>query len=53
MSGPGDGGAPKVAKGLEGIVAAATQIAEVDGERGRLTLRGYDIGELSGRVTFE
>jgi citrate synthase len=53
VSGPGDGGAPKVAKGLEGIVAAATQIAEVDGERGRLTLRGYDISELSGRVTFE
>jgi citrate synthase len=39
--------------GLEGIVAAATQIAEVDGERGKLTLRGYDISELSGRVTFE
>src|SRR5438552_3899388 len=46
-------GAPNVAKGLEGIVAAATQIAEVDGERGRLTLRGYDISELSGRVDFE
>jgi len=46
-------GAPAVARGLEGIVAAATQIAEVDGERGRLTLRGYDVGELSGRVTFE
>lgn len=45
--------APKVARGLEGIVAAATHIAEVDGERGKLTLRGYDIGELSGRVTFE
>ena len=53
MSGTEDGGAPKVAKGLEGIVAAATRIAEVDGERGRLTLRGYDVSELSGRVTFE
>ncbi len=53
MSGQADGGAPQVAKGLEGIVAAATQIAEVDGERGRLTLRGYDVSELSGRVTFE
>jgi citrate synthase len=38
---------------LEGIVAAATEIAEVDGEKGRLTLRGYDISELAGRVTFE
>jgi citrate synthase len=38
---------------LEGIVAAATQIEEVDGKQGRLTLRGYDIGELVGRVTIE
>ena len=44
---------PQVAKGLEGIVAAATNIAEVDGERGKLTLRGYDISELSGNVQFE
>ncbi len=43
----------KVYKGLEGITAAATQIAEVDGANGRLTLRGYDVGELSGKVTFE
>jgi citrate synthase len=50
----GDGGSgPQVAKGLEGIVAAATNIAEVNGELGRLTLRGYDVSELSGRVTFE
>ena len=40
-------------KGLEGIIAAATNIAEVDGQNGRLTLRGYDVGELSGKVTFE
>lgn len=45
--------APQVARGLEGVVAAATQIAEVNGEQGRLTLRGYDIRELAGRVTFE
>lgn len=44
---------PQVAKGLEGIVAAATNIAEVDGEKGKLTLRGYDISELSGNVQFE
>jgi citrate synthase len=25
----------------------------VDGERGKLTLRGYDVSELSGRVSFE
>src|SRR5579883_1391262 len=44
---------PTVAKGLEGITAAATTIAEVDGQQGKLTFRGYDISELSGRVTFE
>lgn len=44
---------PQVARGLEGIVAAATNIAEVDGEKGKLTLRGYDISELSGNVAFE
>jgi citrate synthase len=44
---------PQVARGLEGIVAAATKIAEVDGEKGKLTLRGYDISELSGKVDFE
>ena len=44
---------PTVAKGLEGITAAATRIAEVDGQKGRLTLRGYDVGQLSGRAEFE
>ena len=44
---------PVISKGLEGVTAAATQIAEVDGQNGKLTLRGYDIGELSGKVTFE
>jgi citrate synthase len=42
-----------VERGLEGVVAAATQIAEVDGQQGRLTLRGYDITELFGRASFE
>ncbi len=44
---------PIIYKGLEGITAAATNIAEVDGQNGRLTLRGYDVSELSGKVTFE
>jgi citrate synthase len=50
MSAPAD---VKIARGLEGVVAAATNIAEVDGEKGKLTLKGYDVSELSGRVTFE
>ena len=44
---------PVIHKGLEGVYAAATNIAEVDGEKGKLTLRGYDISELSGSVVFE
>ncbi len=44
---------PAVAKGLEGVTAATTRIAEVDGQNGRLILRGYDIGELSGKATSE
>jgi len=54
VSNPAEGKeTPQVAHGLEGIVAAATSIAEVDGRQGRLTLRGYDISELAGRTTFE
>ena len=44
---------PTVSRGLEGVVAAATHIAEVDGEHGKLTLHGYDVSQLSGNVTFE
>lgn len=39
--------------GLEGVVAAATRLSEVDGERGELVVAGYAIGELAGRATFE
>ena len=55
MSTQAEGGAAEVhiARGLEGVVAAATNIAEVDGERGKLTLRGYDISELCGKASFE
>ena len=44
---------PTIAYGLKGIVADKTQIAEVDGKNGKLTLRGFDISELSGTVEFE
>ena len=52
MSTPENDG-PTIYDGLKGVVAAATQIAEVDGQNGRLTLRGYDISDLSGKVDFE
>jgi citrate synthase len=39
--------------GLEGVVAAETVLSEVDGQAGRLIIRGHDLDELAGRATFE
>src|SRR5256885_14011086 len=39
--------------GLEGVVAATTQLSHVDGERGELVIAGYQVGELAERATFE
>lgn len=41
------------AKGLEGIVAAATRLSDVKGDIGQLIYCGYDINELAGQVTYE
>jgi citrate synthase len=38
--------------GLEGVVAAETALALVDGERGRLLYRGYRIGDLVERASY-
>ena len=42
-----------VNSGLDGIVAAATRLSEVDGERGELVIAGYQVGELAESATFE
>ncbi len=42
-----------VSSGLEGVVAAATGLSHVDGERGELVIAGYRIDELAEHVTFE
>jgi citrate synthase len=39
--------------GLEGVVAAETVLSEVDGEAGRLIIRGYPVEALAGRWSFE
>ncbi len=39
--------------GLENIVAAETVLSEVDGQAGRLVVRGHAIEELSGRASYE
>ncbi len=39
--------------GLRGIEVADTRISNIDGERGKLIYRGYDIIELASKSTFE
>lgn len=41
------------ASGLDGIVVAQTALSEVDGERGRLVIRGDTVEDLVERATFE
>ncbi len=40
-------------KGLEGIVACNSSICYIDGDRGVLAYRGYDIHDLADHSTFE
>src|SRR5215831_10454138 len=39
--------------GLEDVIAARSGICQVDGERGKLYYRGYEIAELAGALSFE
>jgi citrate synthase len=41
------------ASGLDGIVVARTALSDVDGEMGRLVIRGHSIEELVEKSTFE
>ena len=40
-------------EGLEDIVAAESAICYIDGERGVLSYRGYDIHDLAEKSSFE
>ncbi|KMJ59513.1 citrate synthase [Bacillus sp. LL01] len=42
-----------VQKGLKGVTAAETSIAEVDGSHGRLIYRGYEIRDIATTYSFE
>ncbi|HEY8516692.1 MAG TPA: citrate/2-methylcitrate synthase [Candidatus Binatia bacterium] len=42
-----------IARGLAGVVALATGISRVDGERGELTIGGYPVEELAPHATYE
>jgi citrate synthase len=39
--------------GLEGVVAAPSEICYIDGSAGKLVYRGYDIGDLVENLSFE
>lgn len=39
--------------GLEDVVALQSKICFIDGQKRQLVYRGYDIGELIGKTTFE
>lgn len=39
--------------GLEDVVAAETRLSDVDGEAGRLIIRGISLDQLVGRSTYE
>ena len=41
-----------IAKGLEGVVASETELSFIDGERGVLLYRGYDIHDLAREATY-
>jgi len=48
-----NGGAETKNVGLRGVTVADTRVSHVDPEAGRLIYRGYDIGVLAERSTYE
>jgi 2-methylcitrate synthase/citrate synthase II len=51
--GPEDMKTEAFSPGLEGVIAGATTISDVDPERSRLLYRGYDIADLTEHACFE
>ncbi|HEU5425061.1 MAG TPA: citrate/2-methylcitrate synthase [Nitrolancea sp.] len=44
---------PTIHNGLEGVVVAATSLAKIEGNVGRLSYRGYSIADLAQHATYE
>src|SRR2546427_23798 len=44
---------PRIDKGLDDVYVKETSICFIDGQRGRLLYRGYDIRDLAAHSTFE
>lgn len=49
----GQGGQPPFARGLAGVVAAETVLSAVEGEAGRLIIRGYRVEDLAPQTGYE
>src|SRR5437868_15381069 len=47
------GSASAVATGLRGVIAAASSIGDVNGEKGELIYQGINIHDLATKSTFE
>ena len=45
--------APVKARGLEGVVALESSLSSIDGQKGELVYRGYDINDLAEGASFE
>ena len=45
--------APVKAPGLEGVIAVESELSSIDGQKGKLIYRGYDIHDLAEHATFE
>jgi citrate synthase len=45
--------APIKARGLEGVIALESELSFIDGEKGELIYRGYDINDLAEGASFE
>lgn len=45
--------APIKARGLEGVVALESELSFIDGQKGKLIYRGYDIHDLAEHASFE
>ena len=45
--------APIKARGLEGVIALESELSFIDGQKGELIYRGYDIHDLAEQASFE
>jgi len=45
--------APVKARGLEGVIALESELSSIDGQKGELIYRGYDINDLAEGASFE